>query len=217
MNDAPSWSQLAEDILQKIRSYMQITDGWQVCKKTADVTVWHRPSPDWKGTLYKGEGIVDASPETVFSYVDPSPHSPRCKWDKAIKELQIVEQINKSTSIIRTITHSAFGGLISSRDFIDLIVNETTPDYISTNARWTEHAAAPINADCVRGSNHPCAIVCHRVPDQPNQTRVTTYIQTDLAGLLPTSLVDSALPSNQVNFFTTLKAAIKDNQQKSAN
>jgi len=43
---------------------------------------------------------------------------------------------------------------------------------------------------------------------QPNQTRVTSYIQTDLAGLLPTSLVDSALPSNQINFFTSLKAAL---------
>ena len=45
---------------------------------------------------------------------------------------------------------------------------------------------------------------------QPNQTRVTSYIQTDLAGLLPTSLVDSALPSNQINFFTSLKAALAD-------
>jgi len=43
---------------------------------------------------------------------------------------------------------------------------------------------------------------------QPNQTRVTSYIQTDLAGLLPTALVDQALPSNQLNFFTSLKAAL---------
>jgi len=45
---------------------------------------------------------------------------------------------------------------------------------------------------------------------QPNQTRVTSYIQTDLAGLLPKALVDQALPSNQINFFTSLKAALAD-------
>jgi len=47
---------------------------------------------------------------------------------------------------------------------------------------------------------------------QPNQTRVTSYIQTDLAGLLPTALVDQALPSNQINFFTSLRAALADHR-----
>jgi hypothetical protein len=203
-----AWNSLAEEILQKIKNYRLLSDDWQVCKKSADVTVWHRPSPDWKGTLYKAEGIVEADPETVFSFVDPSPSSPRCQWDKAIKQLHVIDQVDKNVSIMRTVTHSAFGGLISSRDFVDLVVNEITPDYLATSARWTEHPKCPPNNDCVRGANHPCSIICHRITGQPNQTRVTTYIQTDLAGMLPTSLVDSALPSNQVNFFTALKAAI---------
>lgn len=44
---------------------------------------------------YKVEGVVDADPETVFSYIDPSPASPRAKWDRAIKELHIIEQLDK--------------------------------------------------------------------------------------------------------------------------
>ena len=46
---------------------------------------------------YKVEGVVDADPETVFSYIDPSPASPRAQWDKAIKELHVVEQLDKVT------------------------------------------------------------------------------------------------------------------------
>jgi len=45
---------------------------------------------------YKVEGVVDANPETVFSYIDPTPTSPRAKWDKAIKELHIIEQLDKA-------------------------------------------------------------------------------------------------------------------------
>lgn len=205
-----SWSKLADEIRQKIKSYTQLVDGWHVCKKSADATVWSRPSPDWTGTLYKVEAVVDADPETVFSYIDPTPASPRAKWDKAIRELHIIEQLEKNISVLRTVTHSAFGGLISSRDFVDLVVNETTPDFISTSARWTEHTGCPPTSECVRGSNYPCAIICNRLPGQPNQTRVTSYIQTDLAGLLPKALVDQALPSNQINFFTSLKAALAD-------
>lgn len=202
------WKSLADEILQKIKSYQQLTDDWHVCKKSADVTVWSRQSPDWKGTLYKAEGIVDADPETVFSFVDPSPSSPRVTWDKAIKEIKILEQLDTNISVVRTVTHSAFAGLISSRDFVDLVVNEKSPDYLATSARWTEHVNCPPSNDCIRGSNHPCSIICSRVLGQQNQTRVTTFIQTDLAGILPTSLVDNALPSNQINFFQSLRAAV---------
>jgi hypothetical protein len=42
---------------------------------------------------YKVEGEVNADPETVFAYIDPSPSSPRAKWDKAIKEIQCVANV----------------------------------------------------------------------------------------------------------------------------
>jgi hypothetical protein len=45
---------------------------------------------------------VNADPETVFSYIDPSPSSPRSKWDKAIKELQAI------ANIAEVISHALF-------------------------------------------------------------------------------------------------------------
>ena len=41
----------------------------------------------------------------------------------------------QAVSVVRTITHSAFGGLISARDFTDLVINEKTDDYLSTNGK----------------------------------------------------------------------------------
>ena len=41
----------------------------------------------------------------------------------------------QNVAVVRTVTHSAFGGLISSRDFVDLVVNETTPDFILTSGQ----------------------------------------------------------------------------------
>jgi len=37
--------------------------------------------------------------------------------------------------VIRTITQDAFGGLISPRDFVDLVINEKTDDYLATNGQ----------------------------------------------------------------------------------
>ena len=43
--------------------------------------------------------------------------------------------IFQELSIVRTVTDSALGGLISSRDFVDLCVTERADDYISTNGK----------------------------------------------------------------------------------
>lgn len=205
-----NWLQKATEIVAKIERFQRDEDGWKSAKKTKDVSVWYKQSPDWNGLLYKSEAIIGADAEAVFSYLEPTKESPRAKWDKAIKDLETVERIDKATAVIRTITHSAFAGMISSRDFVDLSVTTRTPDYISTCSEGVDHPSCPPANDKVRGCNYPCAIICHRVPGEPKQTRLVSYIQTDLGGILPKSLVDSALPSNMVNFVTALKQALKE-------
>ena len=44
---------------------------------------------------YRVEGEMNADPETVFRFIDPTPESPRSGWDRAIKELQIVDSITE--------------------------------------------------------------------------------------------------------------------------
>ena len=38
---------------------------------------------------------MEASPEDTYKYIDPSPDGPRSKWDKAVKGLSVVEEIEK--------------------------------------------------------------------------------------------------------------------------
>jgi hypothetical protein len=45
---------------------------------------------------------------------------------------------------------------------------------------------------------------------EPNKSKVVSYIQTDLGGMLPKALVENALPSNQVDFFMALRKALQD-------
>ena len=45
--------------------------------------------------------------------------------------------LSQNVFVVRTITQDAFGGLISPRDFVDLVINEKTNDYLSTNCKIT--------------------------------------------------------------------------------
>ena len=44
---------------------------------------------------------------------------------------------------------------------------------------------------------------------EPNKTKLVSLIQPDIGGMLPRSLVDSAIPGSMTTFFTELKEALK--------
>ena len=48
---------------------------------------------------FKAVGVIDASPETCFKYCDPKPDGKRVKWDKAIKELEVIEYLRKDDPV----------------------------------------------------------------------------------------------------------------------
>jgi len=52
---------------------------------------------------FKAVGVVDASPEQCYKYVDPKPEGKRCKWDKAIKGLEIIEYLKKDDPVRRAL------------------------------------------------------------------------------------------------------------------
>lgn len=205
-----NWQEKAKEIMEAIKKYREDNEGWKQAKQNKEVTVWWKPSPAWNGALYRSECILNAEPETVFKYIEPIPDGPRSNWDKAVKALELLDRIDERLSVCRTITHSAFGGLISSRDFVDLTVTERTDDMISTNAMGVEYPNYSPTSDHVRGRNYPCSIACYKIPGEPKKTRVESYLQSELGGMLPQSLVENALPSNILDFYSCLKKALKD-------
>ena len=56
---------------------------------------------------------MNAAPEVVYTYIDPDPKGKRNQWDKAVKELEVVEDIDKvSTRLHQTIHWSVVYGSI---------------------------------------------------------------------------------------------------------
>ena len=51
--------------------------------------------------------------------------------------------------------------------------------------------------------------MCLSVPGKPDHTRVVNFVQPDIKGSLPKSMVDSALPGSMVGFFTNLRDILK--------
>ncbi|CAG5116586.1 unnamed protein product [Candidula unifasciata] len=199
--------EIATNAATLLQGYMDDSDGWHTAKKT--VRYYYG---------YRGQSEYNCSKEIIFKYIDPNEGEEclRVKWDKDIKNLKLLKQIDPDLRIMISSTNSAAKGLIAPRDFVDVILTLKTETCISTNGVSIETDEYPPDGKFVRGFNHPCGMKCLSHPDQTNHTRLVTFIQTDIKGLLPRSLVDAAIPSSMAGFFNNLRAILKKDGHLSA-
>ncbi|CAH1800611.1 unnamed protein product, partial [Owenia fusiformis] len=189
-------------------------NGWKVCKKGKDVIVYWRPSEESGGTMYRSVGNIDAPPEKVWKYLDPRPGTWRPLWDKAVPAINPVQIISEELLVVNSQTSSAMMGMISPRDFVDLVlikVREHDGAYTTNSHSHQNPDVCPPHPNFVRGTNSYCGVVCQPIPGEPNKTRIINIMDTNIGGMLPKSLVDSALPSNQIGMFQDLRNAIRKN------
>ncbi|XP_007115256.1 stAR-related lipid transfer protein 5 isoform X1 [Physeter macrocephalus] len=203
-------AQISEAVAEKMLQYRRDESGWKICRKGNGVSVSWRPSVEFPGNLYRGEGIVNGTPEQVWDCVKPLAGTLRDKWDENVNSFEIIESITDTQCVSRTTTPSAVMKLISPRDFVDLVLVKTYEDgTVSSNATSVEHLLCPPKPGYVRGFNHPCGCFCGPLPGEPDKTNLITFFQTDLSGYLPQGVVDSFFPHSMAGFYTNLQKAVK--------
>uniref|UniRef100_A0A8C3WIQ8 StAR-related lipid transfer protein 5 n=1 Tax=Catagonus wagneri TaxID=51154 RepID=A0A8C3WIQ8_9CETA len=203
-------AQITEAVAEKMLQYRQDKSGWKICREANGVSVSWRPSVEFPGNLYRGEGIVNGTLEQVWDCVKPLTGTLRAKWDENVASFEIIESITDTLCVSRTTTPSAAMKLISPRDFVDLVLVRTYEDgTISSNATNVEHPLCPPKPGYVRGFNHPCGCFCEPLPGEPSKTSLVTFFQTDLSGYLPQGVVDSFFPRSMAGFYANLQKAVK--------
>ncbi|KAK6475084.1 stAR-related lipid transfer protein 5-like [Huso huso] len=201
---------IANTVSDNLLNYSKDESGWKMCKKTNEVAVFWRPSSEFAGNLYKGEGIINGSPEKVWTCLKPVPGGLRVKWDNNVKKFELIQSIDDEVSVCRTVTPSAAMGIISPRDFVDVVLVKRYEDgTITSNATNVGHPSCPPQPGYVRGFNHPCGCFCVPIPGEPSKTQLFSFFQTDLGGYLPRSVVDSFFPSSMTDFYNNLTKAVK--------
>ncbi|XP_062998638.1 stAR-related lipid transfer protein 5 [Elgaria multicarinata webbii] len=203
------FQEAANSAAEHMQSYRKDPSGWRTCKRTNEISISWRPSTEFPGNLYKAEGIIPARPEDVFKCIKPETGGLREKWDQNVKEVVVIETINENICITRTTTPSAFMKIISQREFVDVVLIKQDEDGTKASAATNvEHPLCPPEPSYVRGRNYPCGCFCIPVPGDPHKTQLLSFFQTDLAGNLPQTVVDSFFPSSITGFYTNLNKAV---------
>ncbi|KAM4710409.1 stAR-related lipid transfer protein 6 [Discoglossus pictus] len=202
------YHKVAADVSKKMFSYSQDTTGWKPIKSSKNVAVSWKTSNDYAGNIYRGEGIIEGTPEEVIPFMYLPEY--RSKWDKNLKYYSLIEHIDENTVIGHILTHSYGMGIISSREFVDLIhIKKYEGGVITTNTISVEHAKCPVTASYVRAHNNPCGYICSPLPENPAHSKLVVFFQPELGGLLPRSLVESVLPNNAVNLINDARKGLQ--------
>ncbi|KAL5482232.1 hypothetical protein EMCRGX_G022531 [Ephydatia muelleri] len=201
---------IVEETKQMVMQYAQ--EDWPLLKQSNGVEVTSTQSPGSPVRIYKAVGELNASPPVVFDYAAPPGFGTiREKWDKTVKRWEVLKTVTENVKVLRSESFSALMGLISPRDFVDVVMAERSDDISFTCGRGVDYPH-PEDPAYVRGMNYPSAMLCFAAKGKPATTRMVLMVQTDPRGSIPHKLIETAVPSVQLQFFTQLRKALKDGE-----
>lgn len=202
--------ELAKTTTETLMDYYEESDcDWHVVDKTSFCLIKSRKSKEFNGLLYRAEGIVPVPPKQVFEIMRPEAYfdGSALEWETSIKRTELVEKVTDNVLVMRSTTHSFLSGVISSRDFVD-VINMTKIG----ESRFTAAASIdyPLTEGHVRGKNYTIGVIASPVPGEPDQCMLTRFLQTDPGGCMPQYLADSVVPTFLSKFYAGINSKLQE-------
>merc|ERR1712038_493118 len=145
-----------------------------------------------KGKCFRLTAVIDHTPEDVFDILVPGivdwP-----KWNPTILECRHIADVNDNTKISYSLSAPQAGGLVASRDFVNIVHWKKRNDVMMSASCHVTHPDVPVYKGIVRGENNPACYCFAPVPGRPDQCEFTTILNSDLKGWIPQFLIDQAM------------------------
>ncbi|KAK3733782.1 hypothetical protein QZH41_015103, partial [Actinostola sp. cb2023] len=213
------FKQRAKEVFAIAWDLLHSAGDWKHEKEKNDIVVESCFLQD-TGKLFKVQCSIDAPPEVVFSMIvlhveDGS------KWNTSVIESRVLHKIDKCTDICYNVTAEAAGGMVSSRDFVNLRhwqkrgngyfscnvsveYNQmpTVKQYVRYSTRLSTKGTGNeglgeiqlLSLFCLyRGENHPGGWSFAEKAGYHGKTEFVMMVNTDLKGWLPQYLIDQAM------------------------
>lgn len=181
-------------------------DGWKLMSGKDDhsgvVLSKHLDS----GKVFKLEGFVHAPWEAVFEQlVHGDNDSP--EWNPTVLHCSTLQKINHNTDIAYNISCGGAGGLVTSRDYVNLRHWKNKDDVCLSLGQSVCHPEKPPTKKYVRAENNPAAWAFKKIDEK--MSHFTMILKSDLKGWLPQSVVDQAMSGVLMNYIHVLRTRLQ--------
>lgn len=205
---------MATDLETDVLNLVSDKSGWVPVSIKNGVQIALKPSPHFPGNMFKFTCHLDLPCSYLFDVMRPSHTTEeRLSWDNSIAHYEKIRPVTNDIFVTRILTKPVLFGAISSREFVDLLAIKTyddcahNPDYGKTHwifGKSVEDLNYPVTAKHVRATSHPLGYGVAEDRLDSNKSYLELFVNTDVGGSLPRTLVERALPSQQLLYIDTV-------------
>ncbi|KAJ8942315.1 hypothetical protein NQ318_005307 [Aromia moschata] len=193
---------LAAKTLQDAWDLFQKKDWKLEAQKGLDA-VFTRTDPNGI-KMFKLQAQIDVPPrlllDELYLKIQELP-----KWNTTLKESHKVQAIDEYTDITYQISADAAGGLVSSRDFVNLRHWACVEGCYVICSIKTDHPSLPLNKKFVRGENGVCCWVMQSIPGKQDKCNFYWIVNTNLKIWLPGTILAKEMASMMFIYMRDLR------------
>ncbi|KAJ3082236.1 hypothetical protein HK102_001844, partial [Quaeritorhiza haematococci] len=161
------------------------------------------------------------APETILKLIWDT--DSRASWDKPLSQTKIIKTLRENITVTHSITHPAAGGLVASRDFIDLNIwkadnPEKSEEPQKIYMAWVgvpdesvsqfQGTLLPMDERTVRGYNQVSERVVEE--DGTTATQMTYTVQSEIKGSVPVWVLNRSLGGALETTITAIMNTLKE-------
>jgi hypothetical protein len=196
------YKKLGEEVLQQAWRTLN-SDGWVLEKELSNGDSVHVKLVNGK-RVFKLRGLVPISPrlllEELFFRIDNVP-----SWNPTLTDCKNIQPIDEHTDISYQVCAEAAGGVVATRDFVNLRHWDVIDGVFVSAGASIKHPAMPPQPKKIRGENGPGCWAMRPVAGDPHQCVFEWLLDTDLKGWIPQSIIDKALSGAQFEYIENIR------------
>merc|ERR1740137_335156 len=149
-------------------------------------------------------GYVNISPrqllEELFYKIEQVP-----SWNPTLVECRTIQPIDEYTDISYQVCAEAGGGVVSTRDFVNLRHWAVVDGVFVSAGGSVKHPAIPPQPKKVRGENGPGCFAMLPVEEDPDMCLFQWLLDTDVKGWIPQSIIDKFISGAQFDYIAHVR------------
>jgi len=184
------------------------SDGWKEEKKSPEGDVVHSKFIRRTHKIFRITATVDIPAKLLYDELNRNiEHLP--SWNPTLLECRTLKVINDKVSISYQLAAEGGGGIVSSRDFVNLRYCDVNEGNFICAGSSIVYPDMPAQKGYVRGENGPGCWLMKPIPNEPNKCIFQWLLDTNLKGWIPQSIIDTALSFAMCDYIRYIRCYAK--------
>ncbi|XP_034049738.1 steroidogenic acute regulatory protein, mitochondrial [Thalassophryne amazonica] len=194
--------------MRKALKLLEDKEGWKMEIKESNGDVVFSKVTEGSRKVFMLQAVLDASMDELYDILFLRVEEMH-KWNPNVQKIQILKHVGPQTVVTHEVSAERAGNLIGQRDFLSVrhSCRQKSCVYLGGTAIHLE--SFPPQTGFVRGEDGPtCIVIEDMMDDGSPRSRFTWLLNMDVKGWLPTSIVNQALPREQLDFTRHLRTRL---------